>query len=101
MLGKSVKRCDSKRVDLLALVAKSVTGQVRWQVTGRKATLRTCRVSAKPADSGFARPACQGRKRSNPTTARKTANPSAQRMIDDRNMKPSLTRGQALSLFRR
>ena len=33
-----MKRCDSKRVLRLVFVAKSVTGQVRWQVTGRKPT---------------------------------------------------------------
>ena len=34
-VGKSVKRCDSNRVAVLVRDAKSVTGHVRWQVTGR------------------------------------------------------------------
>jgi len=45
IVGKSVKRWDSNRVDLLALVAKSVTGQVRWQVTGKKPTFSISRCS--------------------------------------------------------
>lgn len=50
-VGKSVKRFDSNRVDLLVLDAKSVTGQVRCQVTGRKPTVRLCRLAM--AESTF------------------------------------------------
>ena len=44
-VGKSVKRCDSNRVEGLVFDAKSVTGQVRWQVTGRKPTVSTSRFA--------------------------------------------------------
>ena len=42
-VGKSVKRCDSKRVERLVFDAKSVTGHVRWQVTGRNPTASVSR----------------------------------------------------------
>ena len=43
IVGKSVNRCDSNRVPRLVRVAKSVTGQVRWQVTGRNPTFKISR----------------------------------------------------------
>ena len=46
MVGKSVNRFDSNRVVVLVRDAKSVTGHVRCQVTGRKPTLRSSRACA-------------------------------------------------------
>src|SRR5690349_23016246 len=80
MVGKSVNNCDSKREVALVRVAKSVTGQVRWHVTGRKPTVSVSRACNIPAD-----PRCHGLYRTTARTARNTTDPAIQRAADDRN----------------
>ena len=46
MVGKSVNRCDSNRVVVLVRDAKSVTGHVRCQVTGKKPTVKRGRAGS-------------------------------------------------------
>lgn len=79
IVGKSVKRCDSNRVVVLVLDAKSVTGHVRCQVTGRKPTDNCCRAAS-------LLPRCQGLKRSRPRAAIKITSPMIHLEAEDRNI---------------
>ncbi len=83
-VGKSVKRWDSKRVDGLVFDAKSVTGHVRWQVTGRKPTARVSRGAAFCATVAAVSGRCHGLLRSTPNTTRSNSAPRLQRTSGER-----------------
>src|ERR1700704_5641635 len=86
-VGKSVKRCDSNRVALLVLVAKSVTGHVKWQVTGRKPTFNSARICACSRPRGLLKtPLRHGLNLITPSTAITIASPSIQRATEERNI---------------
>lgn len=90
MVGKSVKRCDSNREVVLVRVAKSVTGHVKWQVTGRNPTARVSRDWVDCAGR-FS----QGLKRANVSRAKKAMDPAIHLAEDDRNISHSHSTARA------
>src|SRR5687767_14051678 len=85
-VGKSVNLCDSNRLEALVRVAKSVTGQVKWQVTGKNPTFNSCRMELDRPLNGSPERDCHGLNLRTPSTAIKATIPTSQRVMGERNI---------------
>jgi hypothetical protein len=71
---------------VLVRVAKSVTGQVKWHVTGKNPTFNSCLVELDWLLSVSPERDCHGLNRSSASTAMKATIPISQRVMGERSI---------------